>query len=122
MKGFIASVVTLCILIGLIVWNGIWLHRTMADLLDRTKSLESATAEEREALSSELFEKWKKCRKALSITVSHTEIESIDSRIVSLKAYAKDGEDGEFYAALAQLREELEFLHRSESLTVEGII
>jgi len=122
MKGFIASVITLCILVGLIVWNGIWIHRTTSELIDRTKALVTSAAEDRETVSEELYERWKKCRRILAITVSHTEIESIDSRIVSLKAYAADGDDGEFLATAAQLREELEFLHRSEALTLEGII
>lgn len=122
MKGFIASVVTLCLLAGLIIWNGIWVHRTTAELISRTEVLEDAKADERTKLSEELFHRWERHRHILAITVSHTEIETIDTRIVSLKSYAKDGEEGDFNATLAQLKEEFEFLHRSESLTLEGII
>lgn len=122
MKGFIASLVTLCLLIGGIIWNGIWIHRTLGDLINTAQSLAKTAEEDREDISKELRGKWNECRHLLAITISHTEVESIDSRIVALVAYAQNGEDADFDATLQQLREELEYLHRSESLTVEGII
>lgn len=122
MKGFVASIITLCLLIGCIIWNGIWVHGTLGELTERADSLTEVSAEEREALAKELYDRWKDCRRILAITVSHTEVEGIDSRIVSLITYAENGEDSDFDAALSQLREELEYLHRSESLTLEGII
>ena len=122
MKGFIASVITLCLLIGLITWNGIWIHKTTASLLNDTKVLARASADDRVQLSEDLYNKWKKHKRILAVTVSHTEIETIDSRIVSAASYARDKDDAEFGAAVAQLREDLEFLHHSESFTLEGII
>lgn len=122
MKGFIASIITLCLLIGCIVWNGIWVHKTLESLMDSAEALTQAEENVREEQTRELYNKWKDCRSLLSVTVSHTEVESIDSRIVSLVSFAENGEDSDFDAILAQLREELEYLHRSESLTLEGII
>lgn len=122
MKGFIAALMTLCLLIGVIIWNGIWVHRTLGELMDITDHIADSAEEDRSSLSAELYGRWRKSRHILSVTVSHTEVEGIDSRIVSLVSYAENGEDSDFDAALAQLREELEYLHRSESLTVEGII
>ena len=122
MKGFIASVATLSLLIGLIVWNGIWVHISIADLTERTGALAISQVEEREHLSNEFYKKWEKCKHILAISVSHTEIEAIDSRLASLRAYARDKEESDFNVTLAQLREDLEFLHHSESLTIEGII
>ncbi len=122
MKGFIAAIMTLCLLTGAIIWNGMWVHRTLGELTDITDEIEKSSNNDRVPLSEELFNKWKKCRHILSITVSHTEIETIDSRIVSLVSYAENEEESDFDAALAQLSEDLEYLHRSESLTVEGII
>ena len=122
MKGFIASAVTLCLLIGCIIWNGIWVNKTLGGLSDSANALVEAAEEDRQAMAEELYNKWKDCRRILTVTVSHTEIEGIDTRIVSLVTYAETGEDSDFDATLSQLREELEYLHRSESLTLEGII
>ena len=122
MKGFVASVITLCLLIGGITWNGIWVHSTLGMLSEMADSLVNVTADERTSSAEALYNKWRDCRSILAITVSHAEVEGIDSRIVALVTYAENGENSDFDAALAQLREELEYLHRSESLTFEGII
>lgn len=122
MKGFIASVITLCVLIGCIVWNGIWVHHTLEDLIEETDTVSAASDDDRVNLTKELLSKWENCKHILGITVSHTEIESIESRIVSIVTYAENKEDSDFDATVALLREDLEYLHRSESLTLEGII
>ena len=122
MKGFIAAVITLSLLIGGIIWNGIYIHRTTGELIRDTETIENSTEDTRVDLLDELHKKWIKVRPVLAITVSHTEIEAIGSRIAALSEYAKTEDDSEFLATLAQLREDLEFLHRSEALTLEGII
>lgn len=122
MKGFIASVITLSLLIGVIVWNGIWVHCTLEELTEMTDAVSAESADGRARRTEELFKKWKDCKHILGITISHTEIESIESHIISVSVYAENEEDSDFDEALALLRDELEYLHRSESLTLEGII
>lgn len=122
MKGFIAAVITLCLLIGGITWNGIWINHTLTDLSDVIEAMEKCDERQRTQLCSKLWKKWKDNRTALSITVSHSEIEDIDSKIVSITAFAENNEDADFESTLSQLKEELEYLHLSESLTLEGII
>ena len=122
MKGFIASVITLCLLIGAIIWNGIWVHGRIGDLMASAERLAEAEIADRADLTKELHAAWRDCRRILTVTVSHTEIEGIDSRMASLLSYTDPDESTDFDAALSQLREELGYLHQSESLTLEGII
>ena len=122
MKGFIAAIITLCLLTGGITWNGIWINRTLTDLSDTVEVVEKCEEKQRVQLCSELWKKWKDNRALLSITISHSEIEGIDSKIVSIAAFAKNKEAADFESTLSQLKEELEYLHLSESFTLEGII
>ena len=122
MKGFIAAIITLCLLIGGIIWNGIWINRTLGELASVVESISGCSSDDQLSLCSVLWDRWKDCRTLIAITVSHSEVEMIDSRIVSLTAYARHNESSDFDSTLAQLKEEIEFLHRSESFTIEGII
>ncbi|MBE6708963.1 MAG: DUF4363 family protein [Ruminococcaceae bacterium] len=122
MKGFIAAIITLCLLIGGIIWNGIWVNHTLSDLTFTVDSISECENPKRSELCSVLWSKWKNCRRILAITVSHSEIEEIDSRIVSLFSFAEHNEDADFDSILSQLKEELEYLHLSELFSLEGII
>ena len=121
MKGFIASVITLCLLSGIVIWNSIWIRNKTGELLDIVHEIPD-TPENAGDMCEKLSEKWDGCRKLMVMSVSHTEVELIDAGITSLLVYANKSSETDFAAALAALEEELEYLRLSESLTFDGIL
>jgi hypothetical protein len=106
MKAFIASLCVLVALLGLILLNAAFVHRTASGLEARIEALKIGNAE---ALS-ELEYYWKEKKTLIGLSVSTNMIQSIDEHIA------------EMHAAIAQKDEtELEIASRLALVAIERI-
>ncbi len=121
MRGFVAALITFSFLLCAVMLNCVMLGRTLDGIIIAAESLPALPAET-EGLPDGLRDEWRQAERFLSVTVSHSEIDKVDSLIASLDGYYAARDAGGYASTLAMLREALDGLRRSESFSMDGII
>ena len=67
-------------------------------------------------------EYWSDKTGILSLFISHKDLDEIESHLVTLTSSVKSGDAGHYASTLAALREKLEKLSISESVSLSGIL
>ena len=65
---------------------------------------------------------WRSHRLMLCLVISHKEFDDVENGLISLSAFVRTGDDGNYAAGLDALRERLTKLRTSESLSFDSII
>ena len=121
MKGFVISLVILFVLTGAVIGNGIFVHEKTGELISMIDGMPTDAADAKTACTA-LKQTWDSYEAVFGLTVNHAEIEAIGAQITALAVWAAAERDAEYTATLAALREELDYLRRSESLCFESIM
>lgn len=121
MKTFILSLAILVLLFTAVFQNSAYIVRFSDEISGLADEAGKAglDADERREILEKTLRKIKDSSFALSLTVSHDEIESLIYRTEETLGHVRD--DGEFYPSLDMLKRLSERLKRSEAFTLEGI-
>lgn len=107
MKAFIAALVLFAILTGIAFFSSYALADAAEALAKRADDLAEAPVAERASASEALHEEWERTRFLLSLTISHTELDTPENLFarVSMAAKTEDGDD--FLIAVSELTSSL---------------
>lgn len=119
MKTFIASCITLGLTVCCVIFlSGMPIAAGQNMLNEVNRMYESKKSpDELEASLEKITELWNNSRKAVSLTVGHTEIGLINAALAELDAAAKLNDDTEYMLSLAGLRVVLSELIASEKFS-----
>ena len=119
MKTFIASCITLVLTVCCVIFlSGIPVAAGQNMLNEINLMYESKKSPDAlEASLQKITELWDNSKKAVSLTVGHTEIGLIDAALAELDAAAKLNDDTEYMLSLAGLRVVLSELIASEKFS-----
>ena len=122
MKSFIASLVTLAVLCGAVCANCIYVENRLSELIEICDSLPDSVQDTSKAAVTKLCEKWESCRRYISFTVDHREVDAVDDAVSLLSVCVKTESSEQYAAALDQLSGLLNRLAESEALSLDGIL
>ena len=122
MKSFIASLVTLAVLCGAVCANCIYVENRLSELIEICDSLPDSVQDATKAHMTKLCDKWESCRRYISFTVDHREVDAIGDAVSLLSVCVKTESSEQYAAALEQLSGLLNRLAESEALTLDGIL
>lgn len=122
MKSFIASLVTLAVLCSAVCANCIYVENRLSELIEICDSLPDSVQDATKAHMTKLSAKWESCRRYISFTVDHREVDSIDDAVSLLSVCVKTESSEKYAVALDQLSGLLHRLADSEALSLDGIL
>ncbi len=94
MKSFWTSVCIFGLLIGIIIWNSIYIHRVCRELTEAAKELPAY--EDGATALAVLTEKWERESIYMELSVSHNSINKISDCLYEWKSAAKVGDEAEY--------------------------
>lgn len=118
MKSFIFSIIIFFLLVILIIFNSIYIHKTADKMLMIANSLSLSDAKGTE----ELYSIWQKNRLFFTVSIHDSEIEKITELTENIKSAATIGDGTEFKKNIVLLSELLDELKRNEEISLQGII
>lgn len=123
MKAALIAGVVLCLVVGLVIGNAVYVRETVGDLRDMADALpETPGAEAADAVSL-LIDRLDREETLLGLSVSFTLIDRVRELAVSLRAYAQDGSDAAAYASAREmLRAAVDDLDRLEYVRLRNIM
>ena len=122
MKGCVIALIILALIVGVVVWNVVYVGRVTESLLAELDALPDAPdpTETPSAVTS-VLEILEQHRPILDITVTHTTLDRITESLRILHAHAAVGDTPGYAATLALLRELVREIGRPEKLSAENI-
>ena len=118
MKAVIFSLILFIILIGLLIANSIYIHKTCNEMLDILSSLSPTDTSGAEKISAI----WERNRTLFSISIHDSHIERVNELTEGLKSAVAKSDDAEFNEHVALLSQLLKELKEIEELSFEGIV
>lgn len=118
MKSVIFSIILFLILIGLLITNSIYIHKTcdkMLDILDFLSLNDIDGADEISAI-------WQKNRTLFSISIHDSHIERVNELTEGLKSAIAKSDGAEFNEHVALLSQLLKELKEIEEISFEGVV
>ena len=123
MKGCIIAMGLLLILVALVIFNAIYVRRTVDELLSMIEALPSVPRmDQTPSEIAVIREKLQKHEPFLGITVNYSTLDRASEALISLEANARTGDDLQYATTLALLRDLLSEIARMEKITVENIL
>ena len=116
MKSFWASILICGILILLIIWNSLYIHRVCGELTEAAIAL-PACPEGETALGS-LIERWGQEHVYIDLTVSRHQIDKINDCLYEWQSAAKTGDEAEYERCRYLFLSLVNQILRTESVTV----
>ena len=118
MKSLIFSMCALILLVGIIIYNGIYIKNVTSDLIEKAENI---TYENKK--STEEFRKlWEENEHKICISVSHKDIDNINLALSVLEAKQKSGESDSFNEYSALLREYINEIKNKERLHIDNVV
>ena len=118
MKAFIASLCVLTVLLGLILLNATFVHRTASDLEERIEALGIDDV----APLLELERYWKEKKTLIGLSVSTNMIQSIDERIAEMHAAIVQGDEVELEVASRLALVAIERIRYHERCSIDNLL
>ena len=118
MKAFIAGIITLSLLIGAVVANGIFIIRRTDELLRELSLLpeDVATAD-----CKKFADEWKKWSPFISLSVQREAVDDIDDTLEQMKLYIKTQNSAGYLSSKKKLHCTIERLRKTESFSLSRI-
>ncbi len=127
MKTFILACVVLGLILGGITANALFIHKISTELIEKVSRLPESI-EHTELFAAcletvnELDETMKKHRLALSITVTHADLEGTENLLLRLRAACREKNADDYGAARELLIAKIHNLQESEGFSLDGVI
>lgn len=102
-------------MIGLIIWNSIWVTSKIDDLLSICEKIENGSP----ALES-LLSGWQDCRDILALSINHSEIDRAEDALCDLVSYQIGSDD--FESKLKEFKSSLIHISDAQKLTLDNIL
>ena len=118
MKAFICGAVTLTLLIGAVIANGILIIKKTDALLFE---IENLSDDIEDADSSLLLDKWESSRTWIALTVHRETVDDIDDTLAKMETYIKTGNEEAYLVSRTYLKCLTERLQKTESFSVSRI-
>ena len=116
MKVFFISLAVFVLMLGLILWNTLYINRLSFVLLERVDELETADTDRRIPLARELLELWESHTLLVGISVGYPTVDRVSEQAAVLCATAEYGDEYAFRTALTLFRDAVEDTRRLERL------
>ena len=118
MKSLIITIILFCLLLGCIIINSFFVHRTVAHLNDLLSQIEDSP--DRESTLSELEAYWEKQEQLLSFSVSFRDLDHVGETLAGLRWAHDERDEKEFRKYHALLSDAVEEIARIERLSFEN--
>ena len=115
MRSFFTSLTILLVMIGLIIWNSVWVTGKLDNLLDICEKIENGSP----ALE-ELTSGWQDCRNIVSLSINHSEIDRAENAICGLLSYPFGSDD--FMSRLRELESALNRISDAQKFRLDNIL
>lgn len=122
MKSVFVSLLLLVLMLGAVVWNGIFVRSVASDLYARLEDLPDWDDENCPAAAREIVELWESRSPWIELSVSYTVADRVSEQAVTLSAAAAAGDAFGFRAALALLRDAIGDMQRLERFSFANIL
>ncbi len=120
MKSFFCSLGIFALMLGLIVWNYVYVANTCDALTEKIEALPTCEAASEELLS--FCEYWDREKSKIGISISQLTIDKMNDCIAELKYAAKNGDPQIFECARYRAISIVEEIRDAESLSIENWI
>lgn len=121
MKNAVICLIILLIITTLLVANAIILSKCSDKLLKSVEAMTDTPGENIRAAKS-LLDYWQRLEPYVSISVVHSETESVSRAAIQIYEYARSGNHSEFVTAKSLFREAVEHIKFSGKLSLETIL
>ena len=122
MKQVVIVLVLFGLMIGGIVWNGIYINKEGSRISARLEELPEAPGEEAARMARELEESWKKESKIAGLSVGATAMDRVSETLAQLVAAAECGDYYGYHSARALLLDVVNDLPRLERFRIDNLI
>ncbi len=120
MRAFITAIILLCLIIALIIFNGIHINKIVDALLASLESANSAEATDRDIDEFEAL--WKKSRGSLILSTKQDRISKIDSLLNAMHICRSAQNVSGYLNSVSLLKETLLEIKRFEEFSLSNII
>ena len=123
MKAMRIPLFVLLALLGFVLWNAAWVtdrcDEWTAALDTVTAALDSGGSGSREL--EQLDTLWQEVQGYMHIVVSHTELDEAEALLAQVSALCGQGDTGEMYQVLAQLRHQFRLIAETQQISPKNI-
>jgi len=120
MKSFWVSVLIFCLLIAIIAWNSVYIHRVCKDLTETAEAL--PTCGEGAAALAALTEKWEQESTYMELSVSHHSIDKINDCLYEWQSAVRAGDEAEYERCRYLFLSVINQILRAEGVTISNWI
>ena len=121
MKYFIIAIVCLIAVIGIIIFNCIYINGVSQKLLSYIEQAEQIDVSQSSDITKTIYDFWDKEFGKVSLSVRYSEIDRVDDHVAMLVAASKSLDDEGYKKALELLRGAAEEIARLEQLKFSNI-
>lgn len=118
MKAVIISIILFCLLLGGILWNGIFANEVSGVLVEYGERL----SEPCEDTLSSLENYWESKRNLLGLSISGTYLDGVEKTIIAMRAAFESGNGSEYLKNLSLFRRSAEDIGQAERIALENIL
>lgn len=123
MKAMRIPLFVLLAVLGFVLWNAAWVtdrcDEWTAALDTVTTALDSGGSGSREL--EQLDALWQEVQGYMHIVVSHTELDEAEALLAQVSALCGQGDTGEMYPVLAQLRHQFRLIAETQQISPKNI-
>ena len=118
MRSTIISIILFSLLLGGIIWNGIFVRQVSNTLTEYADTLVSPSDQELRSLEKY----WEEKRSWIGLSVSGSYLDSVEKIIISLRSAYDLGNESEYQKNLALFRQAAETVGKAERVSIENIL
>ena len=123
MKAMRVPLFVLLAVLGFVLWNAAWVtdrcDEWTAALDTMTAALDGGGSGSREL--EQLDALWQEVQGYMHIVVSHTELDEAEALLAQVSALCRQGDTGEMYPVLAQLRHQFRLIAETQQISPKNI-
>ena len=121
MKYFIIALACLVAVVGIIIFNGIYINGVSQKLLSYIDQAEQIDVSQSSDITKTIYNFWNKEFGKVSLSVRYSEIDRVDDHVAMLMAASESCDTDEYKKALELLRGAAEEIARLEQLKFSNI-
>ena len=122
MKAFIIATCVLSLLVASVFANSVYIEHTSERFSKEVEKINETDPEIAKAEISELYEKFKKSEKIISITTSHDDLTTIEESFSEMIGAVEVGDMNLLVTVKSRLRNSFEHLGRLSGINIDSII